>query len=92
MAKFVVEYGFSDIFARPALDSKHREIATIAALTAMGNAPSQLKFHIKAALNIGVSQVEIREIMILMSVYAGFPSAINGTIALKEVIKMEIED
>ena len=86
MAKFVIEYGFSDIFARPALGSKYREIATIAALTAMGNATSQLEFHIKAALNIGVSQVEIREIMILMSVYSGFPSAINGTLALKEVL------
>ena len=86
MAKFVIEYGFSDIFSRPALDFKHREMATIAALTAMGTAPSQLKFHIKAGLNIGVSQVEIREIMILMSVYAGFPSSINGTLTLIEVI------
>lgn len=86
MAKFVIEYGFADILSRPALDFKHREMATIAALTAMGTAQSQLKFHIKAGLNIGVSQVEIREIMILMSVYSGFPSAINGTLALKEVI------
>ena len=61
-------------------------MATIAALTAMGTATPQLKFHIKAALNIGVSQVEIREIMILMSVYCGFPAAINGTLALKGVI------
>lgn len=86
MAKFVIEYGFADILSRPALDFKHREMATIGALTAMGTALSQLKFHIKAGLNIGVSQVEIREIMILMSVYSGFPSAINGTLALKEVI------
>jgi len=86
MAKFVIEYGFSDIFSRPALDIKYREIATIGALTAIGTAAAQLKFHIKAAINIGVSQIEIREIMILMSVYSGFPSAINGTIALKDVI------
>ena len=87
LARLVIEYGFADIFSRPALDSKHREMATIAALTAMGTAPSQLKFHIKAALHIGVSQVEIREIMILMSVYCGFPAAINGTLALKEVMR-----
>ena len=90
MAKFIIEYGFADILSRPALDFKHREMATIAALTAMGTAPSQLKFHIKAALNIGVSQIEIREIMILMSVYAGFPSSINGTLALKEVINEKV--
>ena len=64
-------------------------MATIAALTAMGTAPSQLKFHIKAALNIGVSQIDIVEIMLLMSVYAGFPAAINGTLALKEVLNEE---
>ena len=87
LARLVIEYGFADIFSRPALDSKHREMATIAALTAMGTAPSQLKFHIKAALHIGVSQVDIREIMILMSVYCGFPAAINGTLALKEVMR-----
>jgi len=72
------------------LEQTFREMATIAALTAMGTAPSQLKFHIKAALNIGVSEVEIREIMILMSVYAGFPSSINGTLALKEVINEKV--
>jgi 4-carboxymuconolactone decarboxylase len=85
MPKFVIEYGFSDILSRPALDLRHREIATIAALTAVGNSTSQLKFHIKAALNIGVTKEEISEIMILMSVYSGFPAAINGTLALKEV-------
>jgi len=82
----VIEYGFADIFSRPALDSQHREMATIAALTAMGTASPQLQFHIKAALSIGVSKVDIREIMILMSVYCGFPAAINGTLALKAVM------
>ncbi len=86
MAKFVIEYGFADISARPALNLKYREIATIAALTAIGNASSQLTFHVRAGLNIGITQEEIREIMILMSVYSGFPSAINGTMVLKEVI------
>ncbi len=86
MAKFVIEFGFSDIFARPALLPKYREIATIAALTAMGNAASQLDFHIRAGLNIGITELEVREVMILLSVYSGFPSAINGTLALKDVI------
>jgi 4-carboxymuconolactone decarboxylase len=85
MAKFIIEYGFADILARPALNFRYREIATIAALAAVGNASSQLKFHIRAALNIGVTQEEIREIMLLMSVYSGFPAAINGTLALKEI-------
>lgn len=86
MAKFVIEFGFSDIFARPALLPKYREISTIAALTALGNTPSQLEFHIRAGLEIGLTEVSIREIMILMSVYCGFPAAINGTLVFKEII------
>ena len=55
-------------------------------MTALGNAQPQLKFHINAGLNIGLTETEIKEIMLLMSVYAGFPAAINGTNILKEVI------
>ena len=52
----------------------------------MGNSVSQLKFHIKAGINMGLKADEINEIMLLMSVFAGFPSAINGTITLKDVL------
>jgi len=86
LVKFTLEYGYGDIFSRDNLSKKHRQIATIAALTALGNAQPQLKFHINAGLNIGVSEEEIKEIMLLMTIYAGFPSAINGTNALKEVV------
>jgi len=86
LTKFILEYGYGDIFARNNLDKQYRQIATIAALTALGNAQSQLKFHINAGLNIGLSIDDIREIMLLMTVYSGFPSAINGTNILKEVL------
>lgn len=86
LIKFTLEYGYGDIFSRDNLSKKHRQIATIAALTALGNAQPQLKFHINAGLNIGVTEDEVKEIMLLMSVYAGFPAAINGTNILKEVI------
>jgi len=52
----------------------------------LGTAEPQLKFHINAGLNIGLTETEIKEIMLLMTVYSGFPSAINGTNILKEVI------
>ncbi|MDH6533836.1 carboxymuconolactone decarboxylase family protein [Parabacteroides sp. 52] len=64
----------------------HVQIATIAVLATLGNSQPQLKFHIKGALNIGLSKDEIKEIMLLMTVYAGFPAAINGTNILKEVM------
>jgi 4-carboxymuconolactone decarboxylase len=77
---------YADIIGRNNLNKKYRQIATIAALTALGNAQPQLKFHMNAGLNVGLIADEIKEIMILMTVYAGFPSAINGTNILKEVL------
>lgn len=87
LARYTIEYPFGDVYSRPGLDLKSREIATVAALTAMGNAVPQLKVHINAALNVGCSTTEIMEIMIQMSVYAGFPSALNGAFAAEEVFQ-----
>lgn len=85
LVRLIVQ-SYSDIFTRKNLDIRYRQIATIAALTALGNARPQLKFHISAGLNIGLTVDEINEIMILMTVYSGFPTAINGTNVLKEVL------
>jgi 4-carboxymuconolactone decarboxylase len=84
-ATYVLEFSFGDIYSRPGLDLRAREIATIAALTAMGNAAPQLKVHIGAGLNVGLSREEITEIIMQMAVYAGFPAALNGLFAAKEV-------
>ena len=86
LIQFTIEYGYGDIFSRDNLDKRYRQIATIVALTTLGNAQSQLKFHIEAGLNIGLNVNEIKELMLLMTVYAGFPAAINGTNSLKEII------
>ncbi|SFG68148.1 4-carboxymuconolactone decarboxylase [Duganella sp. CF458] len=84
-ARYLIEFPFGDIYSRPGLDLKSREIAVVAALTAMGNATPQLKVHIHAALNVGVTQEEIVETIMQMAVYAGFPAALNGLMAAKEV-------
>ena len=84
-ADLLIEFPFGDVYSRPGLDLKSREIATVAALTAMGNARPQLKVHINGALNVGCAHQEIIEIIIQMAVYAGFPSALNGLFAAKEV-------
>lgn len=88
-ARYLVEFPFGDIYARPGLGLREREIATIAALAAMGNAQPQLKVHIAAGLNVGLSRQEIVEILIQMAVYAGFPAALNGLFAAKEVFAEE---
>lgn len=84
-ADLLIEFPFGDVYSRPGLDLKSREIATVAALTAMGTASPQLKVHVHGALNVGCSPQEIIEVMIQMAVYAGFPAALNGLFAAKEV-------
>ncbi|MCF7506211.1 carboxymuconolactone decarboxylase family protein [Vibrio sp. L3-7] len=86
LAKYTIEYPFGDIYSRPGLDLKSREIATVAALTVLGNCAPQLKVHLNAALNVGCSKEEIKEVILQMSVYSGFPSALNGMFAFKEVL------
>ncbi len=84
-ARYLVEFPFGDTYSRPGLDLRSREVATIAALAALGNAAPQLKVHIAAGLNVGLSRVEIVEILMQMAVYAGFPAALNGLFAAREV-------
>lgn len=83
-ARYLFEFPFGDIYARPGLGLREREIATVAALTALGNAQPQLKVHIEAGLNVGLSEAEIVETIMQMAVYAGFPAALNGLFAAKE--------
>lgn len=90
-ATYLFEFPFGDIYSRQGLDLRSREIATIAALTAMGNAAPQLKVHIAAGLNVGLSREEIVEIIMQMSVYAGFPAALNGLFTAREVFSANTE-
>ena len=84
-ARYVVEFPFGDIFSRPGLDLRTRELITVAALTAMGHAAPQLKAHLQLALDAGCTREEIVETIIQMAVYAGFPAALNGLFLAKEV-------
>jgi len=85
LGTYTIEFPFGDIYSRQGLDLRSREIAVVAALTALGNASPQLKVHIRGALNVGVTRDEVVEIIIMMAVYAGFPAALNGMAAAKEV-------
>ena len=84
-ARYLLEFPFGAIYSRPGLELRSREIATVAALTALGNAAPQLKVHIGAALHVGLTQDEIVEVIMQMAVYAGFPAALNGLFAAKEM-------
>jgi 4-carboxymuconolactone decarboxylase len=85
LGEVVVSFAFGDVISRPALGMRERELATVAALTTLGNARPQLKVHIGAALNVGCTPKEVVEVILQMAVYAGFPAALNGMFAAKEV-------
>ena len=86
-ATYLIEFPFGDVYSRPGLDLKSRELAVVAALTAMANATPQLKVHIHGAMNVGASRQEILEVIIQMAVYAGFPAALNGLFAARDAFQ-----
>ncbi|WP_428034815.1 carboxymuconolactone decarboxylase family protein [Amphritea sp.] len=85
LARYTIEFPFGDIYQRPGLNLKSREIGTVAALTALANCAPQLAVHINGALNVGCSPEEVIEVILQMAVYAGFPAALNGMFVAKEV-------
>src|SRR5688572_17971567 len=84
-ADWILDFSYGDVMARPGLDWRSRQLATIAALTAMGTAQPQLRVHLNGALNVGCKPREIVEVILQMAVYAGFPAAINALNIAREV-------
>lgn len=84
-ARLIVEFPYGDIYSRGNLSPKERQIATIASLVTLGNAPTELKAHIQGGLNVGCTRQEIVEVIMQMAVYAGFPAAVNALLVAKEV-------
>lgn len=85
MGRYIIEFGFGEIMARPGLGLRERELCTVAALTALGTATPQLEVHLNGALNVGCTRTEVVEAIIQMGLYAGFPAALNGIFAAKRV-------
>lgn len=82
----ITDYAFGSVVGRTGLELKYREMITVASLITLGNASPQLKLHMRAALNVGVSQQELLEIVIQMAIYAGVPACMNALTTYREVI------
>lgn len=83
----ITDYAFGSVIGRPGLDLKSREMITVASLITLGHAKPQLKLHMKASLNVGVTQQELLEIVIQMAIYAGVPACMNALSTYREVIE-----
>ena len=77
-AHWSLEFEYGEIFARPALAPRTRQLAVVIMLATAGNRPIQLERHIEAALRAGLSEMELTEAFMQLAVYAGFPTALNA--------------
>src|SRR4051794_24880221 len=84
LARYVVEFGFGEIYQREGLDLRSRQIAAVAALCALGTAPGQLRTHIRGALRVGCTKAEVLEVILQTLIFAGFPAALNGMAVARE--------
>ncbi|MFD9517046.1 carboxymuconolactone decarboxylase family protein [Streptomyces sp. NPDC059979] len=87
--ELVVGFAFGDICSRPGLELPTRQLVTVAALTALGNAAPQLEFHVRGARNVGCDRREITETVLWVSGYAGFPATLEALGVVRSVFAAE---
>jgi 4-carboxymuconolactone decarboxylase len=75
---------FGDVWERPELSKRDRSLVTVSALIALGRS-QQLPFHLNKALDNGVKQVELLEVITHLAFYSGWPAAMSAALAAKEV-------
>lgn len=81
----VVAWAFGDMYSRPELVARERQLVTLGVLTALGGCEIELNVHINAALNVGLTATEISEALLHSAVYCGMPRSINATLVAKKV-------
>ncbi|MGW2445555.1 carboxymuconolactone decarboxylase family protein [Streptomyces sp. NPDC001675] len=81
----VVAWAFGEIYDRPGLAPRDRQLVTLGVLAALGGCEAQLDVHVCAALNVGLTPEEITEALLHSAVYCGMPRALNATFAAKKV-------
>jgi 4-carboxymuconolactone decarboxylase len=84
----ITRYAWGEIWARPGLDRKTRSCITLAALIALGR-EEELAMHVRAALRVGLTPDEIKEVLLHSAIYCGVPAA-NGAFAVAERVLDEV--
>ena len=88
--ELITRYAWGEIWARPGLDRRTRSAITLTALVAQGR-EHELAMHIRAALRIGLTREEIREVLLQCAIYCGVPAA-NGAFAIFQRVVKEDAD
>lgn len=84
LGRYILEFVAGEIWSRPGLDLKTRSLCTLAAVTAMGRL-DQVRLHTRGALGNGATRQEIKEVLLHLCVYAGFPAGWAALTAANEV-------
>ena len=84
----ITRYAWGEIWARPGLDRKTRSCITLAALVALGR-EEELAMHVRAALRVGLTPDEIKEVLLHRAIYCGVPAA-NGAFAVAQRVLDEV--
>ena len=85
LGRHIVEFVYGEMYTKPALTDRERELGAVVALTALGRS-SQLPQHLRASLKAGLSPDQLREAIMLTATIAGFPPAMNAMATLKSVL------
>lgn len=88
LARYIRDFAYQEVYGRPGLALKQRELIALTALTMQGLS-SQLKTHVYGALRTGWTPDEIREAFIHMALFTGFPTALAGLQVAHEVLVKE---
>jgi len=85
LARYAVDFAFGDVLSRDGLDAPAKQLAVVTMLATVGNRAELLRAHIRGAMRAGTSRQEVIEALIQLSVYAGFPAALNAFAAARQV-------
>jgi len=80
----ITRYAWGEIWSRPGLDRRTRSCITLTALVALGR-EEELAMHVRAALRIGLTPDEIKEVLLHSAIYCGVPAA-NGAFAVAQKV------
>ena len=84
LGRLIVEFAYGDVYSRPGLSVRERQIASVAALVATGRS-SQLPVHLRSALKAGLTTEELQEVVIQTATIAGFHPAMNAWSTLRTI-------
>ena len=84
LAEAIECYALGDVWSRSGLEARSRQIAAVSAFAALGDL-AFMKIHAGYALNVGVTEAELKEVVNLTTVHAGFPRAIEAAVVLSNL-------